>query len=296
MYFLKLIRPLNLTIIAFTMVASYWHLKGLTSFSNYSFDHYNLFILIASTVIIAAAGNIINDYFDVRADRINKPEKLIITKHIKRRWAIISHWSFNGIGFMAGIYLSVVYQTITFLFIHLISINLLWFYSMYFKRKALLGNFIIALLTGLIPILTLLFVCFSISSADNTSVLNLLSDHNLKLLYAVSTMALLSNFSREIIKDIQDMKGDQLIYVRSLPMVIGEFKAKIISGLILLLVILICGHFSYLMNWSLSKIWPLLIAQATALIAIILLFMNQLKMSDLIIKISMLFGVITLIV
>ncbi len=295
MHFLRLIRPLNLAIIAFTMIASFIHLKGLSDYSRYTYNLFNLVLLIGSTVIIAAAGNIINDYFDVKADRINKPEKLIITKHIKRRWAIVSHWSFNGIGFISGIYLSIYYQSIIFVFIHLISINLLWFYSMYFKRKVFFGNLIIAVLTGMIPVLTLLYVCFSISLQSDLNVVPLLISEDLNLIYIVALLAALSNLSREIIKDMQDMSGDRMIYVKSLPMAIGVFNSKVISTVIMIFVILLCLFEANNLNWSISMVWPLAVSAGTLSISCISLFLSEkLKISDQLIKVSMLFGVISL--
>jgi len=295
MHFLRLIRPLNLAIIAFTMIASFIHLKGLSDYSRYTYNLFNLVLLIGSTVIIAAAGNIINDYFDVKADRINKPEKLIITKHIKRRWAIVSHWSFNGIGFISGIYLSIYYQSIIFVFIHLISINLLWFYSMYFKRKVFFGNLIIAVLTGMIPVLTLLYVCFSISLQSDLNVVPLLISEDLNLIYIVALLAALSNLSREIIKDMQDMSGDRMIYVKSLPMAIGVFNSKVISTVIMIFVILLCLFEANNLNWSISMVWPLAVSAGTLSISCISLFLSdKLKISDQLIKVSMLFGVISL--
>ncbi len=295
MHFLRLIRPLNLAIIAFTMIASFIHLKGLSDYSRYTYNLFNLVLLIGSTVIIAAAGNIINDYFDVKADRINKPEKLIITKHIKRRWAIVSHWSFNGIGFISGIYLSIYYQSIIFVFIHLISINLLWFYSMYFKRKVFFGNLIIAVLTGMIPVLTLLYVCFSISLQSDLNVLPLLISEDLNLIYIVALLAALSNLSREIIKDMQDISGDRMIYVKSLPMAIGVFNSKVISTVIMIFVILLCLFEANNLNWSISMVWPLAVSAGTLSISCISLFLSdKLKISDQLIKVSMLFGVISL--
>ena len=295
MHFLRLIRPLNLAIIAFTMIASFIHLKGLSEYSRYTYNLFNLVLLIGSTVIIAAAGNIINDYFDVKADRINKPEKLIITKHIKRRWAIVSHWSFNGIGFISGIYLSIYYQSIIFVFIHLISINLLWFYSMYFKRKVFFGNLIIAVLTGMIPVLTLLYVCFSISLQSDLNVVPLLISEDLNLIYIVALLAALSNLSREIIKDMQDMSGDRMIYVKSLPMAIGVFNSKVISTVIMIFVILLCLFEANNLNWSISMVWPLAVSAGTLSISCISLFLSdKLKISDQLIKVSMLFGVISL--
>jgi len=95
MYFFKLIRPINLLIIGLTMYSVrffYFTLGGMEANIFSGGEKVDFALLVFSTLLIAAAGNIINDYFDVRADRINKPHKLIITKHIKRRWAIVYHW------------------------------------------------------------------------------------------------------------------------------------------------------------------------------------------------------------
>jgi 4-hydroxybenzoate polyprenyltransferase len=103
-------------------------------------------------VIIAAAGNMINDYFDIKADRINKPQKLIISKYMKKRWAIVLHWGLNIIAVLISIYLSVKYHSLLFVFVHILSMNLLWFYSIYFKKKLFVGNLVIAILTGMVPL------------------------------------------------------------------------------------------------------------------------------------------------
>ena len=91
MHFLKLIRPINLAIIVLTMYGVRFYILNSNSFQKIDDDWIDFLLLVVSTVLIAAGGNIINDYFDVKADRINKPEKLIITKHIDRRWAILTH-------------------------------------------------------------------------------------------------------------------------------------------------------------------------------------------------------------
>ena len=157
MKFIQLVRPVNLIIIALTMCGVFYFLSDIPVGTNELLNQINFVLLVFSTLLIAGAGNIINDYFDVKADRVNKPDRLIISKHIKRRWAIVTHWFFNGIALLIAVYLSFVYLTYSFVFIHLLSINLLWFYSFVFKRKGVFGNIIVALLTALIPILTLLF-------------------------------------------------------------------------------------------------------------------------------------------
>src|ERR1700749_4756153 len=105
--FLKLIRFENLLMIALTQVfvkdlvlsrimAGY----GITLEMNGGlFD-----LLVLSTVLIAAAGYIINDYFDVKTDLINHPDTVVVDKVIKRRWAIILHLTFTALGIVIGMY------------------------------------------------------------------------------------------------------------------------------------------------------------------------------------------------
>lgn len=201
----------------------------------------NFHLLVLSTVMIAAAGNIINDYFDVRADRINKPERLIIGKHIKRRYAIVSHWGINLIAFIIAIYLSWVLETFWYLFIHLLAINILWFYSMYFKRKLLIGNILIAALTALVPILVG-FYFHQVFDTEPDALLFLAyypfdsypyCDYTLWLTLGLACFAFILNLAREIVKDIEDIEGDKKLRAKTLPILLGENKTKWIAIFIL---------------------------------------------------------------
>ena len=100
-----------MAIIVLTMYGVRYYIQSVNYYQKIDDNGIDFFLLVFSTVLIAAAGNIINDYFDVKADRINRPEKLIITKHIKRRWAIFVHWIFNGVAFTIALYLSAKYQS-----------------------------------------------------------------------------------------------------------------------------------------------------------------------------------------
>ncbi|MFY7945255.1 MAG: UbiA family prenyltransferase, partial [Crocinitomicaceae bacterium] len=102
-HFFRLIRIINLFIIAFTMVGVAFYLFNNNNYQKIDFDFLDYGLLVFSTVIIAAAGNMINDYFDIKADRINKPEKLIISKYMKKRWAIVLHWGLNVIAVLISI-------------------------------------------------------------------------------------------------------------------------------------------------------------------------------------------------
>lgn len=228
MHLLRVLRPINLAIIVFTMLGAAYFIISTNSYQFVRFHVIDFSLLIFSTILIAAAGNIINDYFDIKADRINKPGSLIIGKYIKKRWAILLHWIFNGVAVAISIYLSIKYESLWFIFIHVVSGNLLWFYSLKLKKKVVSGNIVIAIMTGIIPLLTVIF--FKVSNESNSGFSPYHADSwsvfiNYYLIYLVAICAFFLNLSREIIKDIQDMKGDKEIQVKSLPMVIGEHKA-----------------------------------------------------------------------
>lgn len=309
MHFLRLIRPINLLIIVLTMYGIHFYILSVFGqFQKINADSLDFFLLVFSTVLIAAGGNIINDYFDVKADRINKPEKLIITKHIKRRWAIVTHWSFNGIAFLIAIYLSAKYQTLWLVFIHLLSINLLWFYSMLFKRKVLIGNLMIAGLTGLIPLLVLVF--FKVSNWYNPGYstfdpTNDLTNIDYSIVYGLAVFAFIQNLAREIVKDCQDVKGDELIYAKSLPMVLGEQKSLLIVKILLLVFPLFCLLYAVIQFNSLLRLdymdsliicLPfLLIAIANTLTVVLISKTNGLRLFtyNQLIKVIMLLGIIS---
>lgn len=309
MYFLRLIRPVNLAIIAITMYGIQFYIVSVFGrYQKIDAHAIDFFLLVFSTVLIAAGGNIINDYFDVKADRINKPEKLIITKHIKRRWAIVTHWSFNGLAFFIAVYLSIKYETLWLVFIHLLSINILWFYSMLFKRKVMLGNLMIASLTGLVPLLVVIY--FKVSNWHNPifspfDPTTWSTEIDYTLIYYLAVFAFIQNLAREILKDIQDMKGDELIYVRSLPMVIGIQKSFLVVNLLLILfplVSIIAGvyYMDDLLNNSLSQIGlislPYLIIISLNMLVIYLIKKTdgqKLGLYHNLIKVSMLLGVLS---
>lgn len=317
MHFLRLIRPINLLVIALTMYGMriyfipkiYIHRSVSETWNSEPLD---FFLLVFSTVLIAAAGNIINDYFDVKADRVNKPEKLIIGQHIKKRWAIVTHWSFNFLAFSIACYLSWRYKTFWYLFIHLLSINLLWFYSMYFKRRFLIGNVIIAGLTALVPILCGIHFLEFIQSQHNylpefiwdvKTPLHtgwaLGSYFNTFVVLVFAFYAGLLNLIREIIKDIEDVEGDLLIRAKTLPIVLGKRKTKFIAIILLLLVLLtsipflLDGYFIYQLKF-LKAFAPVFLIPIGIIGVIILLSgkeeIKNLKRADLLIKLLMVVG------
>src|SRR6201991_1145837 len=161
--FFRLIRWPNLVFIFLTQWLFYY-LILLPSFApipGFSFTLLlspGLFYLLSlSSVLIAAAGYIINDYFDLNIDRVNKPDRLVVEKIIKRRWTIIWHWILSTLGVLLGFYVSWKLRNPVVGLGNLGCVILLWFYSTTFKRKLLIGNVIISLLTAWV--ILVLYVC-----------------------------------------------------------------------------------------------------------------------------------------
>lgn len=317
--FLKLIRITNLIIIACTMYAirfCFFTIGGKI-YVNVFIEELFFALLVLSTLLIAAGGNIINDYFDIKSDKINKPDNWIIGNIIPKRKAILYHWTLNGIAFFIAIILSVYYNTFWYVFIHLFSINILWLYSAYFKRTALLGNFMVAILTSLVVILTGIHFKITGSFTSNIpdGILELSTNttssiyewkkiflENGKFIWIFAFFSFVLNFGREIIKDIEDIEGDKLLSAHTLPLKYGVKKAKITSIIILLIIPI--AYFTlvayFKKEFNLIEIYstlPVAISVLTTCIALVLLIKSHLntefKFVDRMLKIAMISGILT---
>lgn len=207
---LKISRPANLVILAFAQLMTAYFLVETTRMGVPVLQDINLYLLVLSTVIIAAAGYMINDYYDVKIDYVNKPEEVIIGKGMKRRMAIFFHTVLNFVGIGIALAVSPRVAVITF-----VSAFLLWLYSNQLKRLPFVGNFTVALLTGA----SIWIVGYYYQQSEL-----------LVLTYAI--FAFFLNLIREIIKDIEDRQGDRKHGCKTLPIVIGFRNTKRVIFLI----------------------------------------------------------------
>lgn len=307
MHLIRLVRPLNLLIIALTMYGLGWYFDPMEGCScTFIVTDWPFFWLVFSTVLIAAGGNIINDYFDVRADRVNKPHRLIITKHVKKRSAIFLHWTINFVAFSIAVYLSWIMDSFWYLFIHLFSINVLWFYSMYFKRRFLIGNVLIAALTALVPVLVGIF--FYQHNVSNVAWYNMeLFPFNLEhstpriILYislGLAVFAFLLNLAREVVKDMEDVEGDKKLSAKTMPISWGPKKSKQFIGLTLLAAVIAAAMFIYLIEaFTFTTVLPGVIAAVLIATAIVLVSSAKSKKDyrriNHCIKLAMIVGLLT---
>lgn len=160
--------------------------------------------LTLSTVCVAAAGYIINDYYDIKIDAINKPERVVVGKSIRRRPAMFTHMVLSFIGIAIGVWLSLPVGLI-----NLGAVLLLWGYSASFKKMMLVGNLTIALLSASMLLMVAVYA----------STLN-------KITISYAAFAFLISLIREIIKDVEDVKGDETFDCRTLPIVAGLRRTK----------------------------------------------------------------------
>ena len=187
------------------------------------------YLLVISSVLIAAACYIINDYFDLQIDIINKPRKIIIDKFIKRRWAIIWHLLLSGLGILLSFYIS--YKTRMWLItvINTCCVMLLWFYSVTFKKKLLVGNIIIAALTAWVILAVHFFTTAHLFSFSGNEYLNVRRYFKFTLLYA--GFAFIMTVIREVIKDMEDTDGDRKYGCNTMPIAGGIPAAKIFTAI-----------------------------------------------------------------
>jgi 4-hydroxybenzoate polyprenyltransferase len=251
--FLKLIRWQNLLIIILTMILMRYAVIGplLSKIGvilikgtggevpmSLQLAWSDFLILVIATVCITAAGYVINDYFDIKTDLINKGKVIVGTK-IPRRQAMMWHNIFNIIGVSSGFYISWKAGYILMGVLFLIVSGLLYFYSASYKRQFLIGNIIVALLTAMVPMLVLVFEWPALYSYYSVNAVSF--PHVDLIFYWVGGFALfafITSLAREIIKDIEDFEGD-VAYGRNTVPVVGVLPAKIISAVILIITVIL---------------------------------------------------------
>lgn len=197
-------------------------------------------ILVIATCLITAAGYVINDYFDIRTDLINRGS-IIVGNTITRRMAIFYHNILNILGVACGTYVSARIGYIWLGVFFILISGLLYFYSAVYKRQFLIGNIVVALLVATVPMLVVvydaapIYVHYSQAAVSFPGVAI--------LFYWVGGFALfafLTNLIREIIKDMEDCEGDRETGRKTLPVLSGLPACKtVVTALSLITVALL---------------------------------------------------------
>jgi geranylgeranylglycerol-phosphate geranylgeranyltransferase len=208
-HYITILRPLNFFITFLSI-----HLSVIIANKSSAFS-VEAFLGALAGSLIGGAGMVINDYFDVEIDKVNRPERPIPSGKISLKSALVYYFVLNFIA------LVLVSQTNIYAFvIALISVFVIFFYSYKLKSKGLIGNFVVGFMTGL---------AFIFGGAIGENVVPLLFPF---------IFGLLINFAREILKDVEDIEGDRIKNLQTFPIVYGEEKSlKIFTFLIVLTII-----------------------------------------------------------
>ena len=251
--FLKLIRWSNLLIVILTMVLmryailepvlnkldiNLYSLAGSATSMSLQSSWLDFILLVAATVLITAGGYVINDYFDIKTDLINRGKVIVGTK-IPRRKAMMLHNVLNITGVAAGFYLSAREGFIWMGILFLIVSGLLYFYSASYKRQFLVGNLMVAVLTAMVPMLV---VIFEAPVLYQYYAINAVKIPDLSIIFywvgGFAILAFLTTLAREIIKDIEDFEGDVAYGRNTVPVVIGILTSKIVTVCLLFVTLL----------------------------------------------------------
>lgn len=264
---LRLTRPLNLLIIAATMaLMRHGLLGGLLEPGGRALlmEPLDFWLLVLSTVLIAAAGNVINDYFDTRIDRINKPGQVIVGRTVKRRVAMLGHLVLSGTGLVIGAFVAYHSGAFRLVVIPAFAISALWMYSTVWKRRFLIGNTVVALLAALVPLSVGLYeipkdlVQHGFAMVDHGGFTVAEVDLYIRTLWTAiicySAFAFLATLVRELQKDMADIKGDAADGCRTVPIVLGitwakalalSYIAVIVAGVLALRMLFLNDRLSY---------------------------------------------------
>ena len=207
---------------------------------------YVLLLLMSATVLIAAGGYVIIDYFDVKIDRINRPDELIVTRTVTKPTAMRLSIGLSAAGMVCGLVLALLLRSMTFAILFIIVPGLLWFYSSSYKRLFMVGNLTISLLAALTPMMVAManVAVLQLRYATILPYTTLVHD-----LYAwlggFALFAFLLTWIREIVKDMQDQMGDRELECHSMPVVWGDMWTKIFVTALIVLTLAVIGHLWY---------------------------------------------------
>ena len=245
MKYLKLIRFQNLLMIALMQcIIRYGFLK--LQKVELALADWQFALLVLSTVFIAAGGYIINDIMDQETDSINRPNQVIVGKSISESMAYNLYFGFTIAGALIGFYLSNLIYRDNFFGIFIITSLLLYIYATSFKQIAVIGNILVSLALALSVIIVGLFDIIPATDQVNRFQMMLW----LELLFVYAVFAFLLNFIREIIKDLEDIKGDYNQGMRTLPIVLGVSRtAKVVAVITAIATVILLWYINnHLMN------------------------------------------------
>jgi 4-hydroxybenzoate polyprenyltransferase len=229
MDYLKIIRPVNLAMVVLTQLLFWFFIVvpiHRLSGSIPDMQIWQVLLLVLSTVLIAAGGYVINDYYDLPIDLVNKPDKVIVSKSISDDNVFTYYMALSGVGLIASLIVAITQNRYMLVLLPVIVASLLWFYAQSFKRLFLVGNLVVALCTALVIFILIYF------EIDWERIERVPVQANQIMIFGAiyMTFAFITSLLRELVKDMQDKDGDAAFDCKTLPIVAGLPIAKIVAA------------------------------------------------------------------
>jgi 4-hydroxybenzoate polyprenyltransferase len=219
--YLKLIRYRHLLLIAFMQLIFRYGFLKLQNIPLSLLD-WQYLLLVLSTACLAAGGAIVNAIFQQESDLENKPKFQVVGQFISENTAYNLYAALTFIGVSIGFYLSNVIQKPNFAILFILIASTLYFYASSIKNSVLVGNSIMALVTSIYLLIIGLFDLLPATYEGNKAIMGL----HFSILMDFAIFTFLLSLLIELVSDIENIKGDFNQGLRTLPIVIGDAKAK----------------------------------------------------------------------
>jgi 4-hydroxybenzoate polyprenyltransferase len=193
-----------------------------------SLNDWQYALLVLATVLIAAAGYVINDILDQETDYDNDKGNVIVSKLISEKVAYNLYFILNITGVGIGYYLANVIHKPSFAGAFIIISATLYMYATSLKQMLLIGNIVVALILSFSVIIIGLFDLLPATYEGNQTEMGVL----FSILIDYAIFAFIINLIREIVKDIEDVEGDYNNGMSTLPIAIGLEKTSKIVGVL----------------------------------------------------------------
>jgi 4-hydroxybenzoate polyprenyltransferase len=268
--YIKITRPVNVFITFLVVVVAILISKTEQT------DLYIILLASIAAALVTAAGNIVNDIFDIETDKISHPNRVLVLGEISKKEAWIEYIFLNSFSIIISLTLSA-----KLLIIVIATIILLYTYSSTLKKLPLFGNVTIAFLTGLA------FIYGGFAAGNPVEAI------------VPSVFAFLINFIREIVKDIQDIEGDKTSGVITFPIKFGFQKSKILI-LIITFSLMLYTLYPFISELYKIEYFMIVMVFVNPLLILCLKFLfddkneNRLSIVSNALKLNMVFGLIAI--
>lgn len=204
-------------------------------------NDFQFWLLVLSMICLAAAGNIINDLNDTEADKINKPQKMLIGSKISEATAYNLFLALNIIGVGIGFYLSNLVGKPSFVALFILPSAFLYFYATQIKGTVLVGNLVVSIMVAMIIVMVGIFDLVPAITSQNITTQKVI----FSILVDYAVFAFLLNFLREMVKDQEDITGDYNAGYKTLPVLIGRKRANAVIFAVGLLPVVAVVYYIY---------------------------------------------------